>query len=558
MKTCTKCHREYVDDSLNYCLEDGETLATSPANEAPTALNIPEIPSELPSWRRINTTDATAMFPTVSVSPAVSRKYKFLIVAAIAAVLATAGAFIYRTYFVTSNSLISSIAVMPFTNASGDPAIEYLSDGMTESLIGTLSRLPNLSVKARSSVYRYKGKETSPQIIGKELGVQAILNGRVVQRADQLTLSLELIDAQTENVIWSDRYVRNSSDLVLLQNEIARDVSTKLKTKLSGADEQNLAKNYTANPKAYQLYLLGRFYWNKQTVSDFRKSIEFLQQAIATDPNYALAYAGLADAYVGLSSYNGAPPREVFPKAREATLKSLSLDDQLAEAHTTLGHILCNDYDFAGAEREYKRALELNPNDASTHLGYGYLHIYFGRHEEGLAEARRASEIEPLSLIVNRAYGDQLLYARRYDESIAQLKKTLELDANFESAHNSLAYAYWVKGNYSASVEEFAKRRDVGGDQQLGALYRESFAKGGWEGFLRMRKDEFRISNATSYGVAIYAAALGEKTVAFAELNKAYENREFGVLLLKVDPRLDPLRSDPRFQELVKRIGFPE
>ena len=200
----------------------------------------------------------------------------------------------------------------------------------------------------------------------------------------------------------------------------------------------------------------------------------------------------------------------------------------------------------------------MNPNDASVHLQYSWLLTYFGRHEEGLAEVRRALEIEPLSLNLNRVYGDHLLYASRYDESIAQLKKTLDLDANFESAHNSLGYAYWMNANYADSVEEFAKRHDIGGNQRLAAQLRESFAKGGWEGFLRMREDEFRTSNTTSYGVTIYAAALGEKDEAFAELNKAFENREFGLLLLKVDPRLDPLRDDPRFQALVKKVGFPQ
>jgi len=486
------------------------------------------------------------------------RKGIFTVVLAILLLAALGLGYWFYNHRATNRTPIESIAVLPFINEGGNADVEYLSDGMTETLISSLSQLPKLNVKARSSVFRYKGKDTNAWTIGRELNVQAILMGRVVQRGEQLTLYLELVDAQTGNRIWGEQYNRKLKDLITLQSDIARDVSQKLKTKFLGPDEQPLAKNYTGNVEAYQLYLKGRFYWNKRTVSDFRRSIEYLQQAIAADPNYALAYAALANSYASLSNSNGAPPREVIPKARQAALKALSLDERLVEAHTALGIVLCDEYDFAGAEREYKHALELNPNDATAHLQYGWLLTFFARHEEALAEDRRALEIEPLSLSINRSYGDHLLYARRYDESIAQLKKTLDLDANFETAHNSLGYAYWMNTNYAESVEEFAKRREAGGSQQLAALVRESFAKGGWAGFLQMRIGEFRTSNTSSYAVAIYRAALGEKDEAFAELNKAYENREFGLELLKVDPRLDPLRSDPRFAELMRKVGLPQ
>ncbi len=486
------------------------------------------------------------------------RKGIFTVVLAILLLAALGLGYWFYNHRATNRTPIESIAVLPFINEGGNADVEYLSDGMTETLISSLSQLPKLNVKARSSVFRYKGKDTNAWTIGRELNVQAILMGRVVQRGEQLTLYLELVDAQSGNRIWGEQYNRKLKDLITLQSDIARDVSQKLKTKFLGPDEQPLAKNYTGNVEAYQLYLKGRFYWNKRTVSDFRRSIEYLQQAIAADPNYALAYAALANSYASLSNSNGAPPREVIPKARQAALKALSLDERLVEAHTALGIVLCDEYDFAGAEREYKHALELNPNDATAHLQYGWLLTFFARHEEALAEDRRALEIEPLSLSINRSYGDHLLYARRYDESIAQLKKTLDLDANFETAHNSLGYAYWMNTNYAESVEEFAKRREAGGSQQLAALVRESFAKGGWAGFLQMRIGEFRTSNTSSYAVAIYRAALGEKDEAFAELNKAYENREFGLELLKVDPRLDPLRSDPRFAELMRKVGLPQ
>ena len=450
---------------------------------------------------------------------------------------------------------IESIAVMPFVNESGNADVEYLSDGMTETLISSLSQLPNLNVKARSSVFRYKGKDTNAQTIGKELNVQAILNGRVVQRGQDLILYVELVDAQTENSLWKQTYNKTMTNLVALQNDIARDVADKLKVKLSGADEQRLAKNYTENTEAYKLYLQGRFYRNKSTGEDNRKAIELFNQAIAIDPKYALAYAGIADAYPLLSF---AQPQPVMSKAREAALKALSLDNNLAEAHVALSRVLLDyDYDFAAAERELKTAVEVNPNYAGTHTRYGLLLTRLGRHEEAFAKHRLALEIEPLSLLNNRDYGESLILARRYNEAMTQLKKTLELDANFLAAHVSLGFVYQMTDNYAESVEERAKVRELQGNPQIAIQIRESFAKGGWEGFLRDQIEDRQLSNPSAYIVGTFHAALGEKDKAFAELNRSYENREYFMTLLKVDPRLDPLRDDSRFQELLRKVGFP-
>ncbi|MCA1637580.1 MAG: protein kinase [Acidobacteria bacterium] len=301
---------------------------------------------------------------------------------------------------------IESIAVLPFVNESGNADNEYLSDGMTETLISSLSQLPRLSVKARSSVFRYKGKEINPQTIGKELNVQAILNGRVLQRDDQLTLRLELVDARNENVIWSEQYNRKQTDLVSLQTEIARDVSNKLKTKLSGTDEKKLSKNYTENTEAYQLYLKGRYHWNKRTGADVRKSVEYFQQAIDKDPTYALAYAVLAEAYILIPNYTNTPPHDAFPKARAAAEKALEIDETLAEAHNALADILYEyDWKFAEAEREFKRAIELNPNYATARHWYAEYLLVLGRNEEAIAEVKRAQELDPLSLIINSMVG---------------------------------------------------------------------------------------------------------------------------------------------------------
>ena len=450
---------------------------------------------------------------------------------------------------------IESLAVLPFVNAGGNAEVEYLSDGMTETLIGSLSQLPRLSVKARSSVFRYKGKEFDLQKIAQELNVQAILTGRVVQRGDQMTLSLELVDTQTENAIWSEQYNRKQTDLISLQSEIARDVSQKLRSKLSGADEQKLTKKYTENPEAYKLYLKGIFYANRRTAKDVQQAIEHFQQAIAIDPNYALAYAGLANTYTFLFFYGDTPANEAFSKARETVLKALALDDTLADAHGTLAVILINqDRDSAGSERESRRALELNPNFAEGHRRNGFRLMWAGQYEEALAANRRALEIDPLSSVINLNYGMCLFYAGRYAESDAQLKQTLALDANLWLTHNHLFNAYRFKGEHAAAIEALAKSQELRDQPDAAKLIRESFAKGGWPGFLRTMIAERTRAKLSPYVLATCAAELGEKDKAFALLNEAREKGDQFFLFRKIDPLMNPLRGDPRFQELLKNV----
>lgn len=576
MKRCPTCNRFETDDALAFCRADGTALisdsgsfsgdvgtakfASAPVSSEiatsilPNTLTIPEINRP---------TAPTTVLPLIQ-TPGTTRelnKPKRLSAVIPLAALAVAVALVAGYFYFSrkNNATIQSIAVMPFVNEGGNQDVEYLSDGMTETLIRSLLQLPNLNVKARSSVFRYKGKATDAKTVGKELNVQAILNGRVVQRGDQLTLSLELVDVQTENVIWSEQYIRKQSDLITLQSEIARDVSSKLKTKLSGADEAKLAKTYTANPEAYQLYLKGRFYWNKREEKDFRKAVEYFNQAIALDPNYALAYAGLADSYALLSSFGFMPPTEAIPKAREFARKASSLDDSLAEPHTTLAYVLLQyDYDFSGAEQEYKRAIELNPNYATAHQWYGELLTCAGRFDEASAEYRRGLEIEPLSLPINWDLGRFLYLSRRYDESFAQHRKTVELDPGFARAHRTLAEVYRVKGDYANALEERARFFELSGEPQKAALLRKAFAKDGWIGYLRLVTTEDSPLKDNNWVVAKAYVDLGEKDKAFAELNKAYENRVSNLLWLKVEPQLDPLRSDPRFQELLKKMRFPQ
>ncbi len=348
--------------------------------------------------------------------------------------------------------------MLPFVNESGNADNEYLSDGMTESLINSLSQLPNLSVKARSSVFRYKGKDVSPQVIGNDLSVQAVLLGRVVQRGDQLTLGLELVDARTENVIWSERYNRQQTEIVSLQSEIARNVSNKLRARLSNTDEQRMTKTYTADPEAYQLYLQGLYHWNKRTAEDIRQSIALFQQAIDKDPLYAKAYAGLAFAYLIVPDYSHNLTRqeikEVDLKRRAALRQAQELDDSLAEVHAVLATLKEDAWEFAAAENEYRRAIELNPNFASAHHLYSLLLSWMGRHEEAFAEINKAHELDPFSRSINFNIGGRFYAARRFDEAIAQFKRVLEMEPNHPLTHLLLAQAFEAKGMYPEAIAE--------------------------------------------------------------------------------------------------------
>jgi eukaryotic-like serine/threonine-protein kinase len=461
----------------------------------------------------------------------------------------------------TSNVAIKSIAVMPFVNKSGNPELEYLSDGMTDTLISSLSQLPNLNVKARSSVFRYKGKETNPQTIGKDLNVQAILNGQIAQRGDQLTLTLELVDAQTENVIWSDQYNRRQADLVSLQSEIARDVSAKLRTKLSGAEEQKIAKTYTANPEAYQLYLKGLFNWNKRTPESLKSSLDYYNQAIAKDPVYAQAYAGLALTYVLLPEYSVSPPREALPKAKAMAKKALELDETLAEAHTALGYSLFSyDWNFPEADREFQRAIELNPNYATAHQWRGEALIAVQRFDESIAEAKRAVELDPFSLIINHALGYSYLRARQYDQAIEQYRKTIELDQGWYLSHWFLGATYEAKGLPREAIAEYQKAVALNEDPYalsfLGHVYGASGRKDEAMKILAQMSEMAKQRYVAAYNFAVVYAGLGDHDRAFEWLERSYQDHAYDLTYLKSDPQFDNLKSDPRFADLVRRVGL--
>jgi tetratricopeptide (TPR) repeat protein len=424
---------------------------------------------------------------------------------------------------------------------------------MADTLIARLSGR-EIIVRPINSVRKYVELDQDPLAAGHELGVELVLEGSIQRWGDSIRVTVRLVKTADGTSLWAGTFDEKFTDIFVVQDAIANKVAAALALQL-GAEEQNhLTKRHTESVEAYHSYLKGRFHWNKRAPQDLRKSIDHFKQAIALDPSYALAFAGLADAYTLLANA-GSPAHKIMPKARAAAQKALSLDDCLAEAHAALGNIIIYyDYDFAGAESEHQRAIELNPNYATARHWYSELLMGLGRHEEALAEIRRALEIDPLSLILNRQYGASLLFARQYDAAIAQMKKAVDLDANFAVAHSTLGVAYWMNGDYAESVEEFARFQELTGGERTAALMRESFAEGGWRGFLRAMTGKRRPANLTPYNVATFHAALGEKDEAFVELNRSYQNREGILGLLKVDPRFDSLHDDPRFQDLAGRF----
>jgi serine/threonine-protein kinase len=485
------------------------------------------------------------------------------VVAGLVLLAVAAGVIGLSAYLRTRNAevAIKSIAVMPFVNESGNADVEYLSDGMTDTLISSLSQLPNLSVKARSTVFRYKGKGTDAKTIGKELNVQAILNGRVMQRGDQLTLSVELVDVATENAIWSKQYTRRLSDAQAVQGEIAQEVSAKLRLKLAGEGAPG-TKNQTVSPETYQAYLKGRYYYNQDTEESLKKAIEQFNQALSLEPNYAQAFAGLASAYTEISSVY-LPPSEAMPKAKQAVLKALALDGALAEAHMALAEIhWWSDWDFPAAEQEFKRAIELNPNQPKFSGEYAqFLARTLGRFDEGITMADRALQLDPLALDILYSVADTFYSARQYDREAEAANKILELDRNSRFGHFNLGRAYLLKGQNEQAIAELQKAVDPQSGFGLDRL--------GWAYGVAGRKSE-ALKTLTElqalaerkyvppHSFAYIYAGLGDKERAFEWLEKGYTGRDDALTRLKTEPMFDSLRSDPRFTDLMRRVGLPQ
>ena len=485
-----------------------------------------------------------------------------LLTVLVAAGVALAG-WLYKSRAGSSDP-IDSVAVLPFVNAGGDPNAEYLSDGITESLINSLSTLPHLKVMSRDSAFMFKSKDTDAQTAGQKLGVRAVLKGRVIQHGDNLEISAELVDTRDDSHIWGQQYTRKASDIFALQNDLAKEMTSMLRMSLTGQDEKRMEKSYTANPEAYQLYLQGRFWWNKRTEEGFHKAIDFFQQAIEKDSNYALAYSGLADGYSLLSEYGFAAPMEENPKAKRAALKALEIDDTLPEAHTSLAWIKTfNDWDWSGGEDEFQRAIALNPNNAPTRHWHAFSLAAVGRSEEAVSEERRALELDPLSLITNRVVGLDLYLGRHYDQSIEQEQRTLALEPSYAFAHANLGMAFVQKGMYKEGVAECEKELAISptnpfASADLGHAYaiagRRADAQRLLDQLLALSKQKY----VPAPSMAVIYGGMGYKDKAFEWLEKAYIERSLGSTFvnLKVNPQFDPLRSDPRFADLLRRMNL--
>jgi serine/threonine protein kinase/tetratricopeptide (TPR) repeat protein len=475
------------------------------------------------------------------------------------------GVFYFRG---STHTRINSVAVLPFANANGDPNTEYLSDGITEGIIDRLSGLPNVKVISRTSAFRYKKREIEPQKVAKELGVEALVTGRVMQRGDELSISAELVDANEDKQLWGEQYSRKLADVASVQQEIASAISGNLRLRLSSEDKTRLAKASATNPEAYQLYLKGRYVANQSTADGLNKSIEYFQQAIDKDPGYAMAYVGLADSYNTLGGgLNYVSPRETIPKAKAAAMKALELDNTVGEAHAALGFAeWFYDWDWPTAEREFKAAIELNPNSAVSHFRYSECLLTRTQFDEGISEIKRAQELDPVSTQTMGGLGHAYLVMRRYDESIPHFQKALDLYPSAAFIRAQLAWAYAMKGMYPQALAEYGKIAEpdkaVAAENQLvadglGWVYAVS---GRRADALKIAKGVEELSSHTYvdfYQLATIYAGLGEKDEAFRMLEKGYEERSAGMLYLAIDPFWDGMRSDPRYADLLRRIGLP-
>ena len=456
---------------------------------------------------------------------------------------------------------LHSIAALPFQNVGGDPDMEYLTDGITERLISSLSQLPEVRVMARSTVFRYKGREVDPQIVGRELGIHAVLTGRVVQQGDALMVAAELVDVATGWRLWGEEYLRKPSGIFDVEEEISRDISAKLKLRLTREEKKRIAKRYTENAEAYREYLKGRYHWNKMSPDDLNKAIAHFEQAINHDVNYALAYAGLSDCY-GLFAFFS-PPRGVMPKAKETALKALDLDEALAEAHASLAGVRKSyDWDWIAAEKEFRRALELNPNYATAHRMYAAFLSAMGRQEEAIGEIELAQEIDPLSLAISNDLAWNYYMAGECDLALEQCLRTLEMEPGFAAARTTLGLAYEQTGQLKEAIAALEKARDgSGGNPVPLAWLAHALAlndgKREAKAVLSQLKDLAKRCYVAPYTVAVVYAGLGDKGRALEWLEKAVEERDVWLVWIKRDPRLGSLRSSPRFEELLRHLRLP-
>jgi serine/threonine protein kinase/tetratricopeptide (TPR) repeat protein len=568
-----------LDSGRSSAVSSGTAVMTPPSGSAPAtvapsasavppvlAVSGPASAADLGSGltRGAGSSSSAAVLPTVT--PASSRKYRVAAVVVLLVAMTAAGIWYLRGK--TATSQIGSIAVIPFANVGGNADTDLLSDGLTESLIASLAHVPELKVKSRNSVFRYKGKEVDVEKVGKELTVDALLTGRVVQHGDTIQVSADLTNVQDNTEIWGGQYERKSADIISLQQQIAGDIAGKLRTKLTGAEKQQVARQGTQNPEAYQLYVKGRYYWNKRTNADIKTAISYFNQAIDKDPGYASAYSGLADAYGTLTSYGG-DPNDLVPKSDAAAKKALELDPTLARPHAVLGaNEMQYTWDFSGGEAEFRKALELDPSDATAHQWFSESLCWIGgRAQEAIEEGNRAHQLDPLSPIISAQQAQAYTYAHQFDKAIEIFKKVIADNPTFGRGHSELALAYWGAHKYPEAIQEWKTGSQLEGDKnaiEFAAAMDAGFRSGGWPAALHkgiavsVAQRNSKAEYASPYSIAALYADLGDKDHAFEWLSTAYQEHDENLLALRTDTALDSLHSDPRYAELVRKVGFPQ
>ena len=605
MKRCPQCNRVEADDALIFCRTDGTALVAQEAgagsrsrrqtagdvhaplgSEAGTAQLGSVDASEVHTSILPHNTDAAfprVTGPTTSL-PAnplpvqqstgahehltIARRPKpvVIVVAAILLIGIVVAAYSLGGRFIAPESerAIESVAVLPFENKSGNADSEYLSDGLSESLIYRLSQLSNLKVSPRSSVFRYKGKEIDAEKIGNELGVDAVMSGRLTQRGDNLTISVDLIDVKNKKTLWGEQFERKMSDLLTTQREIASAITEKLQVKLSGTDSSGISKQYTSNNEAYQLYLQGRYFWNKRSSGNLKKATELLRAATEKDPNFALAYAGLADCYAVSYYYVGERPRELMPLAITYASKAIELDPTLAEPHATLAFVSwLLERDRATAEREFLRAIELNPNYPTAHHWYSRYLRGIGRLDDAFREIKRAEELDPLSLVIINNVAEIYVDKGDLNSATRECQRMIDLDPNFWAAHQTLGIVLVKQGRYAEALAEAQKSTQLAERSNaslalLGHVYAKLGQRSETEAVIKELERRYTNKGADGRDLVVVYAGLDDKDKAFAWLEKAFADRSVFLVFLKLEPLMETLHSDPRWKDLERRVGISE
>jgi TolB-like protein/lipoprotein NlpI len=561
MKRCPECRRDYYDDTLLYCLDDGNTLLEGPASVDEPATAILYTPKRSATDEQNHSVEQTAVLGRTM---GARHRRSLLILLGLATAFVLGGYLIYGYLKSDNSDKIDSIGVMPFENRGGNADADYLCDGLTDSLIFRFSQLPNLKVSPTSSVMRYKGGNKTPGEVAKELEVDAILTGRLMQVGDSLSISVQLIDARTNKLVWAEQYDRKMADLLATQRDIATTLTQKMQLKLAG-DERGITKKYTSSNEAYQLYLKGRYHWSRRTRDDILKAIDSYKKAIDLDGNFALAYAATAEAYNSMGKNPDVPPKDCIPLAKAAATRALEIDPELPQAHSALADSLAlYDWDWVGSERHFKRAVELDPNISYTYVAYGgsYL-VPVNKADEAVEALERAVALEPAAMINNCILTTTYIYARKYDKALAQGRSTYDLDPNFPFAPHWLGFALIANEKYDEAVSLGQRVSRESPFSWLAAVVMgEAYAKQGKRAEalqqISLLRELAKTRYVRPYYLAIIYAALGEKDKAFDELDVSFEEKDCYLGRIAVDPFMDPLREDPRFKNLLKRMRLQQ